>query len=227
MHFLGKLKRPGVGLQIQMLRVGSLGRMGIQDGRDSEFSSYYAGDYMDTRPEYLNSSQQEFISAMVATATPLGEDVTLYRGINESPVQRQKYVVGEPLDLDMPTSTSTSLEVAHGFSYDRTIMEIRNTSGLSVLTENELQAEVVVMPGVQFKVIDVYEVPGLVKSWVVVEPTQEVVNKMLVKAPPGPPPRPGLEWREETHRWVRPSVAGTPPKTSEFRVRTFSLLWWN
>ena len=38
-----------------------------------------------------------------------------------------------------------------------------------------------------------------------------VVNKALQdvlsaveKAPPGPPPRPGLEWKEETHRWIRP-----------------------
>ncbi|MCH9024550.1 MAG: hypothetical protein IH931_04370, partial [candidate division Zixibacteria bacterium] len=29
--------------------------------------------------------------------------------------------------------------------------------------------------------------------------------KMLQKqAPPGPPPRPGLEWKPETHRWIRP-----------------------
>ena len=25
--------------------------------------------------------------------------------------------------------------------------------------------------------------------------------------PPGPPPRPGLEWKETTHRWVRPKVS--------------------
>jgi len=22
--------------------------------------------------------------------------------------------------------------------------------------------------------------------------------------PPGPPPRPGLEWKASTHRWIRP-----------------------
>ena len=27
----------------------------------------------------------------------------------------------------------------------------------------------------------------------------------LDKAPPGPPPRPGLEWRERTSRWIRPN----------------------
>ena len=26
----------------------------------------------------------------------------------------------------------------------------------------------------------------------------------LVKAPPGPPPRPGLKWKDQTHRWTRP-----------------------
>ena len=26
--------------------------------------------------------------------------------------------------------------------------------------------------------------------------------------PPGQAPRPGLEWKEETHRWVRPRTGG-------------------
>ena len=43
--------------------------------------------------------------------------------------------------------------------------------------------------------------PGLAKNLV----------KMIRKSgPPGPPPRPGLEWKEETHRWIRPEQAGTP-----------------
>ena len=28
--------------------------------------------------------------------------------------------------------------------------------------------------------------------------------------PPGPPPRKGLEWKEETHRWVRATEAELP-----------------
>ena len=28
--------------------------------------------------------------------------------------------------------------------------------------------------------------------------------RLLMKSPPGPPPRKGLEWKEETHRWIRP-----------------------
>ena len=35
-------------------------------------------------------------------------------------------------------------------------------------------------------------------SWIV--DVREVMD--IKKAPPGPPPRPGLEWKEETHRWV-------------------------
>ena len=30
------------------------------------------------------------------------------------------------------------------------------------------------------------------------------IQNRIAKAPPGPPPRPGLLWRERTHRWVRP-----------------------
>lgn len=32
------------------------------------------------------------------------------------------------------------------------------------------------------------------------------LSRLLMKAPPGPPPRPGLEWREETSRWIRPKT---------------------
>ena len=27
--------------------------------------------------------------------------------------------------------------------------------------------------------------------------------RFVVKSPPGPPPRPGLEWNESTHRWIK------------------------
>ena len=30
------------------------------------------------------------------------------------------------------------------------------------------------------------------------------IQATIKKAPPGSPPRPGLEWKEETHRWIRP-----------------------
>ena len=33
----------------------------------------------------------------------------------------------------------------------------------------------------------------------------------LQKAPPGPPPRAGLEWREQTHRWFRPEETSSKP----------------
>ena len=35
--------------------------------------------------------------------------------------------------------------------------------------------------------------------------------------PPGPPPRPGLEWKPETHRWIRPGdVSGTESPTTDY-----------
>ena len=54
-------------------------------------------------------------------------------------------------------------------------------------------------------------------------------TRVLLKqsGPPGPPPRPGLECKEETHRWVRPLSSGekaegkssvetkTPPKKGD------------
>lgn len=35
----------------------------------------------------------------------------------------------------------------------------------------------------------------------------ENYNMILQKAAPGPPPRPGLAWKEQTHRWIRPREA--------------------
>ena len=48
----------------------------------------------------------------------------------------------------------------------------------------------------------------------------ETIQKMvkesqdLVKAPPGPPPRLGLVWSEEHHRWVKPEHIGHSRQTS-------------
>lgn len=35
-----------------------------------------------------------------------------------------------------------------------------------------------------------------------------IVRGKLSKAPPGPPPRPGLQWKEESKRWIRPKQSG-------------------
>ncbi len=36
----------------------------------------------------------------------------------------------------------------------------------------------------------------------------EKLQKFLKKGPPGPPPRPGLKWNDQSHRWVRDPNAG-------------------
>ena len=47
----------------------------------------------------------------------------------------------------------------------------------------------------------------------------QLINEIL-KAPPGPPPRPGLKWHEETHRWIRPKEAkGSKPSTESKPTR--------
>ena len=35
--------------------------------------------------------------------------------------------------------------------------------------------------------------------------------------PPGPPPRPGLQWNPQSHRWIRPKV------TREERIEQFKV----
>ena len=50
-------------------------------------------------------------------------------------------------------------------------------------------------------------------------PNIENVSKSIQKAPPGPPPREGLKWKEETHRWIRPdeeeNLPGRRPKEED------------
>jgi phage portal protein BeeE len=41
--------------------------------------------------------------------------------------------------------------------------------------------------------------------------------------PPGPPPRPGLEWNRQTHRWVRPGEAGGKDRAAWAREATRGL----
>ena len=38
----------------------------------------------------------------------------------------------------------------------------------------------------------------------------------LLKAPPGPPPRSGLKWNEETHRWIRPAEGASGPQQKPY-----------
>lgn len=41
------------------------------------------------------------------------------------------------------------------------------------------------------------------------------LRRVMKQGAPGPPPRPGLEWRSETHRWVRPMYHGTSDEKHE------------
>ena len=47
----------------------------------------------------------------------------------------------------------------------------------------------------------------------------------LMKSPPGPPPRPGLEWKEETSRWIRPEEAAAASKPKHARSRISEMIW--
>ena len=53
-------------------------------------------------------------------------------------------------------------------------------------------------------------------------------NMPFHKGPPGPPPRPGLQWKEETHRWIRPEEVEQPevlgnPMSPRYKVEWSSL----
>ena len=164
---------------------------------------------------------QQVIEDIVAKATPLGVDVPLYRGIELAPVVEAQLASGR-LEIDWPTATSTGLELPWLFSRGDMILEIRGAQDAPVLTENQQQTEVVIAPGGSLRVIEDQQLEeDFAKRWVVVQyeagpesPVSRVVSQSvdrniaiayaLMKTPPGPPPRLGLRWREETHRWYRP-----------------------
>jgi uncharacterized membrane protein (UPF0127 family) len=40
------------------------------------------------------------------------------------------------------------------------------------------------------------------------------------KGPPGPPPREGLKWKEQTHRWIRPEEGGADKESYDVNIRS-------
>ena len=53
--------------------------------------------------------------------------------------------------------------------------------------------------------MEVNNIPDIVKE------AQNIVKQ----GPPGPPPKPGLEWDHNSHRWIRPKHEEVKPKQEE------------
>ena len=45
---------------------------------------------------------------------------------------------------------------------------------------------------------------------------KSVTNAIQKQMPPGPPPRPGLKWNSQTHRWISENTIVSKPKLPKF-----------
>ena len=159
---------------------------------------YYGGEVFFPKND-VRGVVQDRLNSMISYAIPLGIDVPLYRGISSG---MENVKPGEMVTLDVPTSTSFGIEVPWLFSQGETILEIQGSAYAPVLTENESQAEAVLMPGTSLRIKGVYNLSNLVNRYIVAE---YVPPWKLEKAAPGPPPQPHWQWHEETRRWRNPA----------------------
>ena len=175
--------------------------------------------------EALTESEQKTVDSMLIASVPLGETQILYRGIAVSLEQlRFNWDVGQSVVFDTFTSCSRNPAMALAFSESGGVLleiEADETAvGITLGNEGEFsEDETILVVGQELHIEDMQLVTvrdkygwnsryHVVKGRVGRREREVRSEGVLSKAPPGPPPRPGLEWKERTHRWIRPGQRG-------------------
>ena len=174
--------------------------------------------------------EQEFAEEITSLMQPLQEELVVYRGVGRVLMDVEP---GNVRSVDAFMSTSRHPQTAFGFinsvSEESTYLEIHPSPGVRAITlsnqdSSYAEDETLFDVGQELVVEEVYsnqEVPLVTweADWKEIKRRQSPVGRYVVatlrlrseagqvvsKAPPGLPPRPGLEWRERTHRWVCPA----------------------
>ena len=180
------------------------------------------------RPYKINKEQVlDIIADMNESMKPIGQSQITYRGLIESLEHKDgtSIEVGDVLDVDAFMSTSRSPGVASSFTHNM-FLEIYSTPEARAITlDNSLneEHETIYGAGQKLRINSVEyskKVGGKLTTFVSCTIWEESeLKKSLDKAPPGPPPREGLKWKEETHRWIRPdeeeNLPGRRPKEED------------
>ena len=170
--------------------------------------------------EALGGQERSITEALYSQMRPAKQEGVVYRGLDQAlKIAEGEVGPGVRVPIDAFMSTSRDPMVAAAFT-GHTFLELRVDLGwqqlqLSDVVQGRPERETILSPGAQEVVIErvLTGVPVWDEEREQHVPTQYVVGRVrrtqgeleLSKAPPGPPPRPGLEWREETHRWVCPA----------------------
>ena len=141
----------------------------LQEG-DERFE-FYGGALMEAGVP--DSVVKQMTGEMMEVASPLGVDMPLYRGMQLHPEQLEQILQQGHLAIDKPTSTSMGMEIPWIFSDGDVMLEIKGAENAPVLTENQDQAEVVLMPGGQLNILHHQVMPrqsrDFVRHWIVAE----------------------------------------------------------
>ena len=206
----------------------------IQDvGHSRGATRYYNFEYKDLNQALrdggeLSYGDQEIYEGMKETMKPTQQQYEVWRGWRNNPDYAHWNIGDEKVS---PQFTSTTLDSHYavewmGFNSStgdvikgNPLWKITVPEGTSAImprgVSNDYEVELTLDSNVKFRCVDIehgefkiggdgeQELYGNSIYHMEVVPEIVAVNKLL-KAPPGPPPRPGLVWYEGTHRWRRP-----------------------
>ena len=202
----------------------------VHNKRDLPAAQAYAlGAYTSIVSEVINKHLREgselddttrmVVDPLLEMAQPLGDRVhTVYRGVGLG-IDRDNLSVGQELPVDsfMSTSRDPAAALKFGGSKVGVLMEIHPDADTRAIIladnfDNRGEAETIFTPDHSLVIREIHRdvrAPNYsyetVPYYIVASlHDRRRQGEVLRKAPPGPPPRPGLEWKEETHRWIRP-----------------------
>ena len=110
-------------------------------------------------------------------------------------------VDAEPVLVEiMPNASTRAMSISNndtGFDEDETIIDFGQQLKVEKIIQNVTIPFVTALGSLSHRTVK-YIVASMVSN-------EDVsLSKSMMKVAPGPPPRPGLKWKEETHRWIRP-----------------------
>ena len=168
--------------------------------------------------EVLSGRQKEICESLVEASKSIESSTPVFRGMGLLPETLQRLEAGEGLTLDAFTSTSRSPLKAMEFTQAAeskifgedvpVFLTITVKDGKGIVYGGSMEHETILAAGQNLRLteppkkVQYHDVTGITVTMLSMEVGSEG-SVELTKAAPGPPPRPGLVWHEETHRWRR------------------------
>lgn len=161
--------------------------------------------------DMLATNPKNLVQAKSSDKTHGAGTAALYRVLEEAVKSKVTRIVGNPIFDSKPFYEKLGGHITKGGMWEFNIDQAKDllTEAGMIQKDNHLE-----------ELIDLES-----KHGVLLGPVD--LMKAMTSAPPGPPPRPGLEWKFTTHRWIRPEKGTTKTKSGLPIPPGWSDVWIN